>query len=233
MKTAADQTSRQFEDYLKLPFEVVFSDTMPVMQMEFMSDVDVKSISDVKVVHIEEGNCESVVFKSSRNNGPELVACILNRIGDVNPSWLSCESDEIDMNYGRNLRVVVDGNEIEFQDLSEDEEDPDSEDFLDTDNMDYCCSDAFFCYFLEDASPDYIVLDANNSRITVNLDGYVLDEDGEETQERLFIPEELATQEEFEQYEVLEFEEKRALWVASVLEQDFPKEKHLTLGNCD
>ena len=63
----------------------------------------------------------------------------------------------------------------------------------------------------------------------MNLDGFVLDEDGQETEERIFNPEDL-DEDDFGDYTRLDMWEAKFDWVKSVLKKDFPKQTNLKLS---
>jgi hypothetical protein len=213
-------------DYFKLPFEVYYKEQIAVTAMEFKSDLKVKKFEDVKIVHVEQGGSWGASFSCSQNNGPELYCCIANLHDEVEPTWLSLiEEDNMDMNSGFDYAVLVENGEIKFVDLTEEQEDEESEDFINCDNMDYCCSWAFFVYELGDSCPEYLILDAQNSRLKVNLNGFVLDDDGNPTDARVFNPDELDS-EEYEDYTIQEMWDAKFNWVKSIIEKDFPKQKN-------
>ena len=179
-------------DYFKLPFEVFYSDHIAVTMMEFKSDLKVKKFEDVKIVHMGQGGSWGTSFSCNNNNGPELYCCIKNFHDEVGPTWLSLnEEDNMDMNSGCDYAVLVEDGEIKFVELTDEQEDENSEHFLNLGNMDYCCSLAFFVYELGDSCPEYLTLDAENSRVKVNLNGFILDDDGNPTDTRVFDPDEL------------------------------------------
>jgi hypothetical protein len=70
-------------DYFKLPFDVYYSDEMPVTYYEFKSDVNPEKFSDVKAAHLEAGWASGVTFRCVENNGPELFCCIMNYHDEV------------------------------------------------------------------------------------------------------------------------------------------------------
>ena len=218
-------------DYFKLPFEVYYSDHVGVNQMEFKSDVKCKSFRDVKVVHQEQGGSWGLSLYCPKNNGPELYCCLTNGHDEVQPEWLDyLDEENIDFNSGTNYKVVVEGNEIRFEYLTDDEEDEDSEEYLDIDNMDYCCSYTFMTYELGDSCPDYIILEADDTRIKVNLDGYLLDENDDATEEQIIDVEKLIESDELSDYEVDELWDAKNKWVESILKKDFPKDTNLSLS---
>lgn len=216
------------KDYFKLPFEVFYSEYIPVTECQFKSDIDVKKFSDIKAMHQEQGKCWGVTFGCSKNNGPELYCCIINNHDEAQPPWLEMEEEEdIRFNYGENFIVNVDGDKIIFRNLDDEECDEDSEGYVDIDSMDYCCQDTLFAYHLDQSTPDYIILDAEDSRIKVNLDGYILDETDMPTSERIFSPDDL-NYEDFEDCDFREFYDLKVEWINRVFSNDFPKEKPLT-----
>lgn len=213
-------------DYFKLPFEVYYSEHITVTIMDFKSDLKVRKFEDIKIVHMQQGGSWGTRFLCSKNNGTELYCCLANLHDEVKPDWLSfIEEDNMDMNSGTDFIVQVDGSEIRFIELTFDQQDEDSEEFLNFDNMNHCCSVTFFVYELADSLPSYLILDAENSRVKINLDGFVLDDDDNPTDERLFDPDELDI-EKYQDYTNKGMWEAKFDWVKSVLEKDFPKQKN-------
>jgi hypothetical protein len=95
-------------DYLKLPFEVHYSGEVPVFQLEFKSDIDVRSLSDIKVVQKSQGNSNNPSFVCNSNSGAELYCCIKNGHDQVDTEWLDIlAEDEINIDYMANLKVVA------------------------------------------------------------------------------------------------------------------------------
>lgn len=218
-------------DYFKLPFEVYYSECINVTQYEFKSDIPTKSFKDVKAVHMEEGQSCGISFACENNNGPELYCCLMNDHDEVEPSWLSfIEEDDIDFNSGEDYAVRIDGNEVKFVYLTDDQADEDSEEYLDVESMDYCCSLAFGAYHIGNADPDYIILDAGNTNIKIDLEGYELDEDGVRIELSRIINTDELDGEKYEDYETCELYDAKNDWLKSVLEKDFPKDKKLTLS---
>lgn len=230
--TATKSISKSAPDYFKLPFEVHYSGPIGMYQMEFMSNIEIKYFSDIKVVHVDEGNSWGVTFLCDDNNGPELYCCITNDHLEVAPEWLNfMGEDNINFNYGNNFKVTINKDKVRFDDLSDEEQDEESEAYLDVDSMEPCCSYAFGAYMIGRDSPDYIVLDAEGARITVDLDGYVLDDALNPTSERIFNPNDLAKRTDLkDRYEKQTLWDAKAAWVALVFETDFPEQKALKLS---
>ncbi len=220
-KTEKDAVGK---DYFNLPFEVFYSGPLSTTSYEFKSDIKVKRFKDVKIVHMEQGRAYGVLFTCSNNNGPELYCCLQGHHDEVAPKWLSFESeDDISMNYGCDYAVEVVDGMIRF--IEEDDE------IEGADEMEHCCVYEFLEYELVGASPDYIVLDADDSRIKIDTEGYVLDEDGKRVGgEKLFEPDEL-DEDKFEDFTTRELWEAKAEWVKHILEKQFPLDEKLQLAH--
>jgi hypothetical protein len=214
--------------YFKLPFEVHYHDSIEITSFEFMSDINPEKFADMKIVRIQQGQSLNPSFICKNNSGPELYCCIINGHDQIQPEWLELLNEEdADFNYATNRKVSVTDNKISFEELIDEERDEESDTYLDVENMDYCDATGFMAYELEISEPEYIVLDAENSRLKVNLQGYVLDSDGNPTEERIFDPELLSESEELQSYSSLNMWEGTAAWVKSVLDDSFPHEKNL------
>jgi hypothetical protein len=212
-------------DYFRLPFEVYYSEHIAVTMMELKSDIKVKKFEDIKTVHKEQGGSWGTSFLCALNKGPELYCCIHNLHDEVAPDWLKfLDEDNMEMNYGCDYAIVIEGKEIQFVELTDEQQDEDTDDFINVDNMEQCCSWTFFVYELGDSSPDYLILDAEDSRIKVSLEGFVLDDEGNLTGERIFDPDEL-DEDEFEEFTSKEMWEAKSDWIHSIIEADFPKQK--------
>lgn len=218
-------------DYFKLPFEVYYSEHIAVTMMELKSDIKVKKFEDVKIAHKEQGGSWGTSFFCSQNNGPELYCCIRNFHDEVDPNWLEfLDEDSMEMSYGCDYAVAVENDEIRFVELTDEQLDENSDEFLDVASMNLCCSYSFLVYELGNSCPDYLILDAKASRVKVNLEGFLIDDEGNSTDERIFNPEELDP-DEFEDYTGQEFREAKSEWVSNILKKDFPKQKDkLTLS---
>lgn len=218
-------------DYFKLPFEVHYSECVSVTQYEFKSDITANRFSDVKAVHMEQGRSWGALFSCDKNNGPELYCCLKDSHDEVEPSWLIFQDeDDIRFNYGCDYAVQIEGDEIKFVSLTDEQEDEDSEGYLNVNDMDYCCSNAFMAYEIGQSSPDYIILDADNSRIKIDLDGYELDEEDNRIESRRIIDTDELDEEQYEDYENRELWDAKFEWVKSTLEKDFPEDRNLRLA---
>ena len=215
------------KDYFKLPFEVFYSEYIPITDIEFKSDIDLEKFADIKAVRQKQGFCWGTRFGCRENTGPELYCCIIDGHDEVQPSWLEVLDEEnADFNSAYDLAVEIKENEVRFRDLTDDERDEDSESYLDVDSMDYCGSESIFAYHLDQSTPDYIILDSEDSRIKVNLDGFLLDEEDMPTAERIFDPQDL-DDEELSEYSSRELYGLKYEWIANAFAKDFPNEKPL------
>jgi hypothetical protein len=218
-------------DYFRLPFEVYYSECVNVTQYEFKSDIEVNRFADVKAVHMDQGRAWGSLFKCEQNEGPELYCCLTNSHDEVEPTWLGCiDEDNMNFNYGCDYVVQVDGDEITFISLSDEEEDEDSDEFLNVDEMDYCCSYTFMAYQIGEAHPDYIILDANGSRVKIDLEGYKLDEEGSRITSLRIINVDNLNRENYQNYGTSKLFDAKYEWVKSILEKDFPQDKNLSLS---
>lgn len=230
VKTIQNQQSES-ADYFKLPFEVYYSDRISVTQYEFKSDTKSNRFQDVMAVHMEQGRSSGTVFSCDENKGPELYCCLMNSHDEVEPKWLTfIEEDDISFNYGCDYAVQIEGNEIKFVDLSDEQVDEDSEEYFDVDSMDYCCSYAFMAYEIGGVTPDYIILDADGSRLKIDLDGYMLDDEGRRIVSRRIINTDELDGDKYEDYETRELFDAKHEWVKLILEKDFPGDVNLSLG---
>lgn len=217
--------SSETKKYFQLPFEAYYSEHLSVTTLDFQSDINVKKFEDIKVVYREQGGAWGVTFRCSSNTGPELYCCIKNLHDEVAPEWMEFVDEEnIEFNSEDILPVSVKKGEIVFMELSDAHEDEDSEEFLDIGSMENCCTKTFMAYEIADSSPDYLILDADNTRIKVSLSGFVLDDSGLETDMRIFNPDEL-DEEDYENFTRQDMWEAKFDWVDSTLEKEFPNQK--------
>ena len=231
--TKASASKEKSIDYFRLPFEVHYSESVGVTSYEFKSDFneDNMRFKDVKVVHMDQGYSFGLTLFCNKNNGPELYCCLKNYHDDAVPDWLNfIEEENINMKYGTDYAVLIEGDNIYFSSLTDEQQDQESEEFLDVDNMEYCCSYGFSDYDIGDASPDYIILDALNSKIKIDLDGYALDDAGSRIASQRVINVDELDDEEYEDFQTKDMFDAKFDWVKSVIEKDFPQDANLELN---
>ena len=126
-------------DFFNLPFEVYYSEEIPICSMEFKITEKPQSFSDIKAIRQEQGDARNVTFYCETNQGPELYCCLTNAHGEIMPDWLSQvwnDEDEQEFNSGRHFKVIVDDSEVSFKDIDEDEDDYDYDENDDDDDDD-------------------------------------------------------------------------------------------------
>jgi len=228
MSKATSHLTGSLGKYLALPFEVYYAGPLYVYQMELLSDQQPKRFRDVKLLREAGGKAWRVIFRCGRNHGTELICTIFNRI-EMTPQWLEFLSDEVvDMNYTTDYRVSIRGKEVSFIDV--DDEDDIEQDLPDAEQLVEFGAEIFYDFDFTDACPTCIVLDCDDTRVTIDVQGFVLDRHGERTKQRLFDPDLLADSEDFEDYEVVEKVDAKRNWLATVLQQHFSEDAGLTLS---
>jgi hypothetical protein len=222
MATKKPKAKSSKKDYFKLPFEIKY-ESLEVTSYELLYRADngaPKKFSDYVALKKEMGTSYRVTYRCNENSGGELRACILNELDEVIPDWLDLEDEEnIDFNYGCYLGTAINGDAISFIEDDVEDEDELSE-----------TGECLYVYSLEDCDPEYLILDADDSRIKVSMDGYLLveDEEGIEEEGEQIFDVESVEELEFDDVETLDFFFKRSKWIDSVLER-FPKDKKLKL----
>jgi hypothetical protein len=210
------------KDYFKLPFEIKY-ESLEVTSYELLYNSDngaPKRFADYVAVKKEMGTSYGVTYRCNENNGGELRACILNELDEVTPDWLDFEDeDNIDFNYGCYLRTTIQGDLISYVEDDVEDEDDLSE-----------AGGFLYIYSHVDCDPEYLILDADDSRIKVSMDGYLLveDEEGQEEEGEQIFDLESVEDMEFDDVETLDVFAKRSRWIKVILEK-FPKDKKLKL----
>lgn len=222
MATKKPKAATGKKDYFKLPFEIKY-ENLEVTSYELLYKGDngaPKRFADYVALKKEMGTSYGVTYSCNENTGGELRACILNELDEVIPDWLDLEDeDNIDFNYGCFLGTTIEGDLISYVEDDVEDEDELSE-----------TGECLYVYSLEDCDPEYLILDADDSRIKVSMDGYLLveDEEGlEEEGEQIFDVESVEEM-EFGDVETLDMFSKRSRWIESILEK-FPKDRKLKL----
>jgi|GEM_PF-3250472 len=92
----------------------------------------------------------------------------------MTPQWLEFLSDEVvDMNYTTDYRVSIRGKEVSFIDV--DDEDDIEQDLPDAEQLVEFGAEIFYDFDFTDACPTCIVLDCDDTRVTIDVQGFVLD----------------------------------------------------------
>jgi len=209
-------------NYLKLPFEVYY-ERLGIKIYEFMSDITPTKFSDIKAVKMNMGDAFGLRFLCDKNNGGELCCAMENDHGMAVPNWLSLQNEEnADFNWGETYKVEIRNKKIIFTEPSEEESD---EWLEEAENYDYI-GEAFGAYLFDDnQEPDYLILDASDSRIKINVDGYQIDEQGNQVGSKKVL--DLDKIAERGDYETTDFDTLRAEWIAGYVKK-FPNDAGLS-----
>ncbi len=221
MKKPSSKRKNVYEkkDFLRLPFEIYFSGPIDVREYQFKSDIDkLKKFSDIKTLLIEEGRAYGVTLLCESNSGEELYTCITDNHDEVLPQWLKViDIEDIDMNNGMVHSVKVADKKIIFK----------YEDVEEYDYMESCVTEDMSLYRTDGETPDYIVLDALDSRVKINLEGFELDEDDEADESKQLINLDELDPNNFEGCEGSFESVELSKWISRVIQKHFPKEVNL------
>lgn len=157
-------------DYLNLPFEIHFN-LLWARSYEFIHEIgkNPKSPDDYIGVVISDGKARGVSFRSENAGSGALTYVLAKKLDEFIPAWLEFIEDtdfDVKSEEIRRFRIVGDfmipGAEIDADDL---------------DGVEYDYGPSINFYACDDVMPAFIVLDADNSRVVVDADGYMLAED--------------------------------------------------------
>lgn len=239
---ASKKLPLDFTHYLKLPFEVHYADALAITQFEAMSDVTPSRFDGIKVIFEQGGYAHGVSFQCSDNRGAELIYCLTDMHGEVAPPWLDLiDAEREDFNYGKYYAVTVKNKKIYLNDLSGEEEDDLD---LDVEEMRSLDLEVLFDYWIGGARPTHFILDADNSRIKVSPDGYLLDANTSKSKLRLFDNKVLTgrwdeiwkewysrgiVEEEICECETVDLFDSQYQWIKRLIDAHFPKDSKLEL----
>jgi hypothetical protein len=160
---------------LTRPFEVHFS-RLGIKIYQFMSAISPTKLEDITAVEMNMGNAFGVTFRCENKSGAELLCTIGNDFLGVVPCWLQMiEEQNFDVNWTENYTVKINGEKIAFIKKESNEDDEESH-----------LGSAFAYYIFDDnQDPDYLVLDADESRLKISQSGNAFDDDGNELDDNL------------------------------------------------
>lgn len=162
-------------DYKQLPFEVHYKQ-IDCHRYEFMADAGqaVGSYTDCTAVRKVYLRSYGVTFACNDPSGGKLLYVLAGRLDEFIPDWLEVvdEEDE-DAKSQDYFRFTVDGSQLTLLDELDYEECEDS----DGNELYEPVGIGSDFYSVEGYKPAYLVLDADNSRLVVDCEGYVLGED--------------------------------------------------------
>lgn len=189
-------STKKTPDYLNLPFEVHFS-SIAITTYELMYDPEhpPKWMEDYPAIECLQGTSYDTVFVCSDNSHGELKAVLVAGIFDEYvPRWLAIDSEnDVNMKYGEKLTFTIREGEMHLGERIEDDENLEYEDAVPTPSFYGNCG----------SKPDFIVLDADNTRVCIDSQAYELDEDGKRVSDKPLF--DLKSDEMFE-YDVTSFE---------------------------
>ena len=162
--------SKKLPDYLNLPFEMYY-DTIWTKDFEFILNADRRTNSekDYVGVIVQDIKTRGVYLRSENKGNGSLAYVLAGMLGEYQPEWLTTEdNDDSDVKnqevrsfHIKEGRLVLD----EYLDFDE----------LEEQGIDYGASASFTS--LENSRLNYLVLDADNSSVVVDMKGFRLAED--------------------------------------------------------
>lgn len=159
--------TKKTPDYLNLPFEIHFARMNTVgYELVYKPGKPPKKIKDYKVIEAKQGRVYDVTFRCDENNSGELIYVMRGDVDEFIPDWLEMISDDdgLDIKWSRRSKFRIEKNVIQ---IDEDDE---------GDYDDYEYGDMSVTYYqAEGFTPDYLIVDADGSRLKIDLEGYKLD----------------------------------------------------------
>ena len=153
-------------DYLNLPFEIHFP-RMNTVGFELMHKPGKppKKIKDYKVIEAQSGHVSDVTFRCEDPSSGKLIYVLKGNLDELIPEWLEMISDDdnLDIIWARRSKFSIEKSVLELD--NNDKGDYDDYDYGDHNTFDYATSGM---------NPDYLIVDADNSRIKIDLQGYKL-----------------------------------------------------------
>jgi hypothetical protein len=164
-------TKKPTPDYLNLPFEVHFA-RMNTVGYELMHKPGKppKKLKDYKVIEATSGRVFDVTFRCTDPSDGQLIYVMCGNLDEVIPNWLEMISDDdnLDIKWARRSKFKIDKNKaLQLEDV----DDGDEDEYEDYENGEH----STFDYVAEGFRPDYLIVDADGSRLKIDLEGYKLD----------------------------------------------------------
>jgi len=153
-------------DYLNLPFEIHYS-RMSTVSFELMYNPDKppKTIKGYKVIEAQAGRVFNVTFRCDDPSSGKLIYVLKGNLDELIPEWLEkiSDDDNLDIKWARRSKFRIEDNVLELDD--NDKGEYDDYEYGDHNTFDYSTSGS---------GPDYLIVDADNSRIKIDMQGYKL-----------------------------------------------------------
>lgn len=152
-------------DYTKLPFEVHFK-RLGVVSYEFIyTGRQPKTLHNYRAIAKSEGDAWDVTFRCDDPQGGALLYVLAGRIDEYIPDWLYLvDENDWEISSRQSFRFSVAETRLKLARAIDGE----------------CYESSGFgatFYSAHDFQPDYLVLDADGSRLVVDAVGYMLAED--------------------------------------------------------
>ena len=158
--------TKKTPDYLNLPFEVHFA-SMNTVGFELMHKPGKppKKIKDYKVIEAQSARVFDVTFRCDDPSSGKLIYIMSGNLDEFIPEWLEkiSDDDNLDIKSAQRSKFYIDNQAIELQD--DDDGDYEDYEYGDRNTFDYSTSGF---------SPDYLIVDADGSRLKIDLQGYKL-----------------------------------------------------------
>ncbi len=185
-------------DYLNLPFEVHYS-SIAITTYELMYDPEnpPEWMEDYPAIERSQGTSYDTVFECLDNTHGELKGVLVGgKLEEYIPRWLSLVSEEnVNINCAEKLSFSIQNGEMHLGDPVDKSSNLEHEGGVETPYFYGNCG----------SKPIRIVLDSNNTRVSIDLQGYELNEDGERVAEK---PKFDFDSDEMHEYAVTSFEER-------------------------
>lgn len=154
-------------DYLNLPFEIHYAHMNTVgYEPMHKPGKPPKKNKDYKVMEVKQGRVYDVTFRCDDPSSGELIFVMRGNLDEFIPDWLEMISDDdgLEIKWSRRSKFRIEKNVIQI----------DGDDDGDYEDYDYGEMGATY-YQPEGFTPDYLIVDADGSRLKIDLEGYKLD----------------------------------------------------------
>lgn len=154
-------------DYLNLPFEIHYARMNTVgYELVHKPGKPPKKNKDYKVIEAKQGRVYDVTFRCDDPSSGELISVMRGDLDEFIPDWLEmiADDDGLEIKWSRRSKFRIEKNVIQI----------DEDDEGDYEDYEYGEMGATY-YQVEGFTPDYLIVDADGSRLKIDLEGYKLD----------------------------------------------------------
>lgn len=159
--------SKKIPTYKSLPFEVHF-ERMSITSYEFLYEISRSGqLSDsFMAIEMAQGDARDVTFRCDDPSGGALAYVVSGRLDEYIPPWLELvDEGSADLSASESFLYTIKHGELILGGEVESDGYEHSGEGL-----------TFYCAYGE--APDYLVLDAEGSRVVVDRNGFLMAEDG-------------------------------------------------------